>query len=435
MAGISIPSSLDTYIRAGIEKGKNAQRTQFWKKSWRIFTAAAAVLLLFTFSVRLSPAFAKTIREVPGLSYFVQLINGDPSIQEAISNNYIQKLGLSQTHHNVTVTLDSMVADRHRIVIFYKVLSVKDQSDKKAGLLNVRLYDRLNHLLPVAIGYDSSFSTEKGSNLHELDIDILDCKDRQLTNPLILKISQNGQAWSFKLPFDLKKLNRLKQVYPLHQTVSLEGQKLTVNSVTIYPTGSAVDVSYDPSNTKQITNLDDLHLVDDQGNTYATVKNGILASGSAESNHQVLFLDSNYFTKPKSLHLELTSARALDKTEEDVVVSLKNKKLLKAPKDHLLSLNMISGEKQSPNGRVMDFTIKLPKIDQEHSYQLFTDEFKDGSGRNYQIDSWEESSDDTGKTLSHTEFVIPKREYTDPLTFHLIDYPTRIHGKVDLKIK
>ena len=432
LSNLSVPSNLDDYVRAGIERGSRSKKSLFQSNWFRSAIAVAAVIILFMCSVRLSPAFAKSMSDVPVLSYLVHLINGDPSVQEAVKNNYIQKLGLSETHGETTITLDSMVADRHRMVIFYKV----ESDNKKLAPFNPMLYGAKGKSLPVGIGYEPSIKFENNeSTLQEIDIDLIDCKDSQLTNP-VLKIQLHGQTWTFKLPYDIQKVSKQKSVYPVHQTVSLEGQKITFNSVTVYPTGIAVDVNYDPANTKQITHFDDLRLVDDQGKVYAAVKNGLVASGAADSNHQLLFLESNYFTQPKSLHLELTSARAIDKKEQDVVVSIKDKKLLRAPRDHQLSSKMISAKEQSSVNRVIEFRINLPKTDVHQDYQMLDLSFKDGTGKVHIIRDNANSGPDSKHPFSDIQFFIPiKESYKDPLTFHLIDYPTRIYGKVDLKLK
>jgi hypothetical protein len=116
-------------------------------------------------------------------------------------------------------------------------------------------------------------------------------------------------------------------------------------------------------------------------------------------------------------------------------VSLKDQKLLKAPSDHLLKLKAISNKKQNSKSIFLTFTIHRPQIDNGVDYQILDDRFHDETGKSFSIESWETDFLDQSSIGSEKTIEIPYINYKDPLTFHHIDYPTRIYGKVDLQLK
>ncbi|WEG12009.1 DUF4179 domain-containing protein [Pullulanibacillus sp. KACC 23026] len=430
MKELSIPEQLTHSVQLGIEKGKREKRRQRFKKSYRPLLAVAVFLLFVSFAVRISPAFADTVSHIPGLAPFVDYIRGDQSVEDAFSNHYGTPLNLSETKGNTTVTLKQMVADEHRMVIFYTIQS--SVSDKKIELDTApHLYNSHKKVIEGTVEYNFPESKKKEAiHYQELDVNFPENVTDDLTDTLVLKLKVHDQTYLFDLPIDLKKIQAAKKVYKLNQTVSIKNQKMTVNKVTLYPTGVAVDVSYDPTNAMQITDLEDLRLVDENGKSYASIKNGVSAFGIPEDGHQVLFLDSNYFTTPQSLHLKLTKVRAIDKKDKDVVVNLKTKKLIQAPADHLLTLQN-AGE-----GRAV-FELKRTKEDNPNrDYQIFDSNFTDASGKSFRIKTTEVSEKaDNDPSTEQIELHLPKKSFKEPVTFHIIDYPTRLHGNVDIKIK
>lgn len=176
--------------------------------------------------------------------------------------------------------------------------------------------------------------------------------------------------------------------------------------------------------------FDDLRLEDEKGETFGTITNGVTGSTLSE-NSQVLYFQSNYFRKPKQLYLRASSIRALDKAKREVKVDIDRKVLLTRP-DSQLTLKDIGTSAEDGQG-ILIFGMKNENaLDQNHQYSLFENTYKDASGQSFE-------SHMTGSSVSDEdavyEFYIPKENYKSPLTLYIQDYPTRIHGDINLKIK
>src|SRR5690625_7695168 len=85
---IPVPAHFDHYIKAGIDQASKKK-----KRNFRVVLSTitiSAVLFLFIFSVRVSPAFASYARQIPGLASLVDLVRGDRGLESAINNDVVR---------------------------------------------------------------------------------------------------------------------------------------------------------------------------------------------------------------------------------------------------------------------------------------------------------------------------------------------------------
>lgn len=423
---VQVPDQVNHYIWQGIDR---ARREQKKKRRWLYSTmAVAAAILLFFSSIKISPAFASYVNKIPGLGYVVQLIQGDRGLEAAINNHFMQKLNLTQTKNGTTLTIDSMIADQNQMILFYTVH--RADTSLNINMQKEKITNDKGESVEGSMTYDYSGNSKGKTIIH--DRMTVAFNKKQLTNPLHLNMTLASTKWDFTIPFNIDKYKKMKKVYPLNQTVTMDGQKMTFDKVTVYPTRVAIHVKFDPNNTKQILDFEDLRLVGPNDNTWASVSNGISASILSE-NEWIVYLQSNYFSNPKSLYLKLSSARTINKNERQVVIDLNKKKILKEPSDGRLTLSNVKKQK---NGLFIDFAFKRPKIDQQrhYRYSLFKWDFKDATGKTYSFHSVGTSQEGKSQTIHHI-LQLPLNNYKSPITFTINDYPTRIHGNVSIKLK
>jgi len=219
----------------------------------------------------------------------------------------------------------------------------------------------------------------------------------------------------------------VKKKYPLHQTVEIEGQKIHFNKVIIYPTRVALEIKYDITNSKKIFDFDDLRLVDEKGEEYATSRDGSIRM---DDYTEILYLESNYFKHPKELYLKASRLKALDKDKLEVIVDLQKEELLKKPDDRL-SLEEIN---KTPEQIEFVFSIKkeLPD-DEKYAYNILKGQYTDSLGKSYDIDTFASSTGDKeyGRNYIHIDNI----DYANPITFTIVQYPTRIYGDINIKVK
>jgi hypothetical protein len=431
------PDSIESRdaVLSGIKNAKH--RIKRKRRIMQSVIAAAAILLLFCSSVKISPVFASYVSRVPGMNAIVKLLNGDHGLEDAIQHHNLQKLNLSQTKNGTTVTINGMIADSHQVIFFY---TIKEPGKKiHPELKSFDIKNKHSHSVMGAaefnyalIGKTKKQLTTKQSTFH--DRISMSLNEKKLTDPLYLSLTFKMGTWTFKIPYNVTKYEKMKLSYPLHRTVSLEDQKLTIQSVTIYPTRIAVHITYDPKNTKQITYLDDLQLVDKQGRGW-TPADGLTSTWASE-NDQTFYLQSNYYAHPRSLYLRLTRARVINKHDRYITVDLKKKKLIGKTAANRITLKSVrtgSSYSEHNSDLRLKFAVRVPSIDHRSGYGIFNSTFTDQSGKHYETTS--EGTDLFGSTVHYETVSIPNRHYKGPIKLKIIDYPDRIHGDVTMKIK
>ncbi|WP_026694740.1 DUF4179 domain-containing protein [Peribacillus kribbensis] len=428
---VPIPLALlDEAVFHGFSRAKKQKKIKR-KQSWTFAASLAALLLLTVVSafIRISPAFASYITSIPGMEMAVEMIRGDKGMMSAVENGYIQKINLSEEHSGLRITLNSIMADRGRMVVFVTLkntgahqyislnrLELKtldgEQIKVSAGLPMTDFQKGKSVTTTIEMGYENPLPAKRlVLSLEAEDVD--PSREKRVRIPGVF-------TYSFSLS---PKMSQNKpKIYHLDKTVSIDHQKVTVKEVSVSPMRTSVHLLFDPKNIKKIFHIEDVRLVDEKGEVWSGIDNGISAVYPNE-NEQIVYLQSNYFKKPKKLYLQFNKTRALDKDELMVVYDPSSGKILKAPRDH-----KIIGMEQKPGELTMDIKSES-RIISGSSTVLNADQInigKDGMGMSYS---------DTDKKLAVTYYIDQKKLVPGPLTIHLDDYPAYIHGSVKLELK
>ena len=154
--------------------------------------------------------------------------------------------------------------------------------------------------------------------------------------------------------------------YPLNETVLIEGQKIIIKQIEISPLKVAIHVSVDPANKKEIFGFEDLRLVDEKGETWTSINNGITKSGARNDEVNIYYLQSNYFDEPKELYLQFNKLMAMDKDEAFLLIDTDNKQILQQPDDKRFS-------DLSVNGRFIDLELLGEEDFHHHPFSAIID--------------------------------------------------------------
>lgn len=434
LENIEVPElQLDQAIVAGISKGKKKQK----KNLLFIRTLASAAILIFTFTamLRTSETFASYVTSIPGMEKIVELVRFDKGLTSAIENDFAQKIGVSDEHDGIKITLDSVIVDEQMMLLFYKIDS--SGGHKEISVENLRLTDNAGNNIDETVssfggGIDDSQNNEQllqatyefyGNNLPEnlkLNIELTEgrTEDGQPLTKLV-------DTWMLPFSIDKGAFKDKKEVFEVNETVEFEGQKITVEKVSIYPTRIGISVHFDEENSKRIFAFDDLRLMDETGEEWAAINNGTITSHS-EENRKEFYLQSNYFKKPKELYLRFNSLRALDKDEVEIMIDPGKLEVLKAPSD----------------GRLL-------KVSREENQLLLTFQ---GSSKERQTNiSVDQAVDLNGNKIGDgsasfrwstgelpMDILIPyfgEGAAPGPITLKLNDYPANIHGEANIRLK
>lgn len=421
---LDMPDSIDPYIEAGIKKGSRRKKITF---RVRISALAMCIMLAcFVSAIRISPAFATYVNTIPGIRNLAQLITYDKGLQDALHNNFIQKVNRSVNHDGITFTVNGVIADDSRMILFY---SVHSHTSKTLKLMSVDLLNGKGKPVIGGITYDPSVIKKHSSR--EVTVGFVKSSDVPHTVNFTIHLKKGVKDWAgtVKVPIDKQRFKNMKQVLPVHKTISIGEQVIHFDKAIIYPTRIDVQVHFDPNNSKHIFGFDRMKLVDDKGNVWPIVDG--MSGAQMNSNEQMIYFQSNYFHEPKKLYLEGQSMRVLDKNKMNVLVNLKTKKLLKQP-DRKLTL--IGVTKTSKNYKIkFKYQTQGPKKQSFfHSVQFGS--IHDARWKSVQILS-SETSNIPELGAQTIQIKIKRSNYKEPLKLHINDYPNHIKKSFRIRIK
>lgn len=238
---------------------------------------------------------------------------------------------------------------------------------------------------------------------------------------LDLKIKSKEASDQFSILLSLKNQEKTNQIYEPNKTVMIEGQKITIKKVTIYPLRVAVHVKMDPSNSKKILDFTDFKLLDQNSEVWSKITNGNTAK-IINDNERIIYLQSNYFKDPKELYLDISKLQAVDKDEDYILVDTEKQQILKQPKGNYLT-------DFKKEGTDLKFTLNTKK---EFHYSLVESIF-DANGKEVQTSAASNENHDGGKQI--VGITISSENYINPLKLKLAFYLVYIRGDAKIKIK
>ncbi|PYE45559.1 DUF4179 domain-containing protein [Paenibacillus barcinonensis] len=419
---ISVPEAAASQaVQAGIRQAARKRKNRLrWLTS---SISAAALVLLFTGCIRVSPAFASFVEQLPGMESVVSLIRQDKGLMMAIDQSLLQKVGITDEQDGGSVTVEGIITDQARMVIFYKMKGMKHTEKFD---YNIDLLDGKGKQLPVGFSYASPHSdSNKDNPVYENLIDVFFPEETSPPDVLTVVFKSRDTAtpgvWKVTLPVDKNLTKGMKKVIPVHETLVVDGQRIEVKQATMYPTRLVLDVQLDPSNTKKIFGLSDLQLVDEQGRAWRT-------DTSIGEDTRSIFFESMYFSKPKKLTLQGSGFSGLDKKELDFTLNLKTHEITGGPPE----LQML-GSKVEGKDLVIDFSVPGSM---ENSFILAFSKVKDNSGHSYEVpgSSW---SPGHGKDPNHTTIsstIENGGKLHGELQMQISTYPSKVKSPFSLEI-
>ena len=437
------PEDIDNYIRKGIELGCKKKKRQKVKYFSNI--AAALFLTVFISLTRSSQVFADYLVKIPGLEYLVNLINYDKGLQEAVENNFIQHVNASVEQEDLVFTIKDIIIDNARGIIFY---SIENKGNHRfVNLKEMTVTNKIGEDLKASKSWGMIIDKDMQTNKIiegkvELNFDMETIIPDTLCIDIKLKeaASQEYEArndeitlnptWKFSIPVDKKKFENMQRNYSINETIEIEKQKIIIEDVVINPTRIAVNVEYPSSNTKKILRYDDLQLVNEKGEIWATIINGV--SGTRrDDNHETLYFQSNYFTDPKELYIKGSSINALDKDKLVLELDIEENKIIKAPDDRL-SLKSVKRTEETTS---YEFNINVEGVfDNKYCYHIFGYNLKDSDGNVFHQQNSGFGTD--GTNIQRVEYTLASAlKLKSPIYINIDDYPQRIIGEFRVKIK
>lgn len=424
---IEVPENrIEQAIIIGFERGKNTRsnkKTIYYKRGiWSVVVAALLLVTLVT-SIRVSPIFANAFASIPGMEKFVEMIRINKGYLAAIENDYYQPLGISSEQGGVTLLIEGVIADEQEMVLFHTIEGADKNKDERFWLHIQELVDSQGrNVAGINSGVSGSEFDLEGDKRGQSARTNIQFKEEVIGNEFILKatVQSDTRSFNFEIPFLLSKEKMPTTRYLINETVTIEGQKITVKQIEISPIKVGIYIEMDPQNTKRIFNFEDLRLVDEKGEIWSSITSGIGSVG--DEYEKIIYLQSNYFEEPKKLNLMFNKLQALDKEETHLLIDTDSGIIVKQPSDQKFSAVeirhgyielLLNGEKE-----FISFPFNTI-IDAKGNEHFFSD-----SG--YLISE---------NRPNEIRLNFSKEPLANPIKLPLSGYPQWIEGNVKIKVK
>ena len=430
---VPIPEQLNEEIDKGIMRAVQSSRKK--KRTVWSTMAAGIMLLIFVSMIRYSPAFAAAVSEIPGMSGFVKLISYDSGLTAAVDNNMVQEINRSDTHAGITLTVNGIIADEKRLVILY-TLSGDQEKLAKFHLSDARIVQAGGGQLYYSAffgDYPAENNQRGKANQGQIDFNF---RNNQTPESVVFHahiddgVNAYPFEWNIPISIDWNRFKGMERTIVLHQTITVSGQSIELQSLKIYPTTNRLTVKFAPTNTMHIFGFRNLQIVSDTGKSLTTHWN------TFSEDQQTIYFESSYFSKAKHWYLKFDGIYALDKDKMNVILDLNHKKLVQAP-DSKLTLQSIT-----PVNDAWEISLLLHVSENYWGGNILNTTFTDDSGKLYatspngnfnQASYWTTSSQD-GKAQIQS-FHIPKKQYTGNLIFDIQQYPNTIGAPTTIQLK
>lgn len=206
-----VPDAASQAVQAGIRQAarKRKSRLRWYMSS----ISAAALILLFTGCIRVSPAFASFVEQLPGMEGIVSMIRQDKGLMMAIDQSLLQKVGVTDEHDGTSLTVEGIITDESRMVIFY---TMKGMKDPEKFNYDIDLLDENGKDLPVAFSYASPKpASESGVYEDKIDVSFTESlPPQELTIIFKEQDKETNNKWKVTFPVDHSLTKDMKKSSP-----------------------------------------------------------------------------------------------------------------------------------------------------------------------------------------------------------------------------
>ena len=363
----------------------------------RPLIGVAASFALFVLLVNFSTTVADACSGIPVLRELADAVTFSPSLEDAVDNEYVQPMNLFDQDGDASAKVEFLIVDQKQVNIFFRVFSDKYEElyvdpgvkgvekDLESNSVTLNGWDIPNGELQ-SVTVDFYDSNVPSSMRLELDIrageltEEIPVTEEEEFYPSGPSEEEYISHLEFVLEFD-PQFTAGGRIIEVNQTVELEGQKITIEELEIYPTHMRINISDKAENTAWLKCLD-FYVEADWGKRFEPVQEGLTSTGDGEGATMTSYrADSTYFYDAKSLKLVITGAKWLRKDMEKVYVNLRTKETDPLPEGVELYLT-----EEKSLGWIVQFKNKYREKD--HFHQIMMSDYYDNEGNEYSFNSW-----------------------------------------------
>lgn len=376
----------------------------------------AAVFVCFVALVNFCAPVAEACSGIPGLRELAAAVTFSRSLTDAVDNEYVQPIELTQTDGDITAAVEYLIVDQKQVTVFFRLRSeVYECMAVDPEFRNAES----GHLESCAYSLND-FDVPNGE-LQSVTIDFVN-GDVPSTMRMWLKVRNVGSwygtapadpapaddwtdlgedyaqpeydaRFDFLLEFDPYFTQQGRHI-DVNRSVELDGQEIIIRDIEVYPSHLRLNVEDTEDNTAWLRSLE--FYIEADGQVFDTVKNGISATG-VEGNPMMTSYraDSTFFYEAEELKLVITAATWLDKDMERIHVNLAEGTAEAMPEGAELVKAERDGDRWIVTvGAVMRGWDGDENVHNFH--QIFLGNYYDPEGNEHYINSWSSGSSTMG---------------------------------------
>lgn len=391
-------SEVEVRFKNRIIKEKRKKRTLVSSIS------ALAASILFIVLINTNTAFANAVAELPLIGNLAEYVKFDKSLSKAIENEHVQEVNLVSWDGNNRLLLPYVIADEKKLVLFFQLPEEFKQEENQ--WVNIFLKNMKNSETGEKVdgyGYSTSGLSLEGKeqnfgfimqNYHFTEGKLPKSIDIEV-EVKIENLLGEDETIKTETPYDFKsnstfeiigifkyhlELNDFVEpvIYEINEKHTIMGQQITLEDMKVYPTGTEVNFSFSKDNLAFIKGLE-LEIIQDGNKVFKGNGNGLSATYETENKSMSVYVESNYFDKPKKQEILIKGVRLLNKNEEYITVDINNKTI--TPNVEGMELKQIIN-----NGETATLVFST-KIKDDDNFGMFNHDYKDTDGNSYTLDS------------------------------------------------
>lgn len=309
----------------------------YWGIRGGVAAAAAAVfVIIFAGVVNCFPATAYAVSRISFLGDLARAVTLDESMRVCLEKEYAQYVGEKRrTADGDESEVCCMVVDASRVSIFFRT-DVPERGKAGGGEDGQKVFEAGIQEEPGSYEYTSMVINTDAENLYEYRMDFMDKKI-----PEMLKFRINyyeagkdeGEKMASHSDYTLypdMKYARVVKTYKVNKSFYVEGQKIRIESLEIYPTQAKLLLQSDKGNTARLNDIS-VSLYDDKGREYKQNRNGTVGTYGEDGNLAAKWYESSYFTDTDSITAVIDGVEMIPEGKRYGKISYKDKRIDNMP--------------------------------------------------------------------------------------------------------
>lgn len=350
-------------------------------------------------------------------------------LDNMLESSFYQPIQLSAENEFAHLSVQGIVADEQRLFLLY---TAKDKRDETNSLIP-RVFNENGEPIIDMASFGETHVWDDEIEVEVADFHLFDGEN--MPERLLVRVGDGDNSLELTIPVDTELFQNTMEEIIVDEQVSSAGQTIIISEMLISPLQISLTVEYPLENTKEISRLVNIKLVDRHGNARSSFASSREAGETNGIVGTTKYIFNGYATSPLEDLVVVWEGMLMADKDDTIVVDLAAGQVLEAP-DGRIELHDAQLDSQG-----WDLTFMFSDLDENEFEQLrpfFSREFVDAAGNEYVVA-------DPGGMLNRLglendksaelSLLLPDEDYVQPLTFSLLQYPGYVEDPVEVLLQ